>query len=129
MIRLSKGGNLMVTIRVRLFGRLVLGRHGRGRQAEADGTFLLTLGDGDTVADVINAMRVPASRVGLTLVNAHICAVETPLSLGDRVVLVPTDLAALWPARLRQDLTARMVRHPLAPIPARGGPQKRLAAT
>ena len=91
----------MSTIRVRLFGRLNLEGCGRGRQAAGDGTFPLALRDGSTVRDVMEYARVPAARVGMTLVNARICAADTPLTSGDRVVLVPQDLAALWPTRLR----------------------------
>ena len=118
----------MLEIRVRLFVRLVLEGYGRGRQAAGDGTFPLTLRDGSKVRDAIEGMRVPAARVGMTLVNARICPLDTPLAPGDRVVLVPQDLAALWPARLRQRF-ATVAWDPWASVPGRDREQKRLAVT
>lgn len=119
----------MVTIHVHLLGRLILERYGQGRQAAIDGTFPLALKDGSTVRQAMEVLRVPASRVVLTMVNTRYCAVDTLLSSGDRVVLVPQDLAALWPARLREDLAKGIGGNPWAPVPARQRAQERLAAS
>ena len=94
----------MVTVSVLLSGRLKLDGFGRGRLAAGDGTFPLKLEEGSTVREAIDGMRIPASRVALTMLNSCRCAVDAQLSTGDRVILVPEDVAALWNAFGRQNL-------------------------
>ena len=94
----------MVTINVLLSGRLKLDGFGKGRPTAYDGTYPLTLRDGSTVRKAIDGMRVPADRVVMTMVNGCQCTPDTPLSPGDRVILIPGDVAALWRALGRQGL-------------------------
>ncbi len=89
----------MVTVQVHLFGRLKLEVLVHGQRAAGDGTLPLTLPEGSTVREAIDKARVPAARIAMALVNGRDCAANTPLAAGDRVVLVPQEFAALWPAR------------------------------
>ena len=41
-------------------------------------------------------MSVPPAQVVLTMVNARQCQVTAPLKAEDRVILIPSDVAALW---------------------------------
>ncbi len=94
----------MVSVNVLLSGRLKLDGFGRGRRINTDGTFPLTLRDGSTVREAIHGMTVPADQVVMTMVNGRQCPVDTLLNFGDRVVLIPADVAALWRALHRQGL-------------------------
>jgi hypothetical protein len=94
----------MFTVNVLLSGRLRLDGFRRGRPIARDGTFSVALGDGCTVREAIRAMRVPARRVELTMVNGRQCQGDTLLRSGDRVILIPEDVAALWRALGRQNL-------------------------
>ena len=51
--------------------------------------------------EAMDKLRVPAAQVGVALVNGRDRPAETPVATGDRVVLVPQEFAALWPAWLR----------------------------
>lgn len=93
-----------VNVNVLLSGRLKLDGYGKGRPIAQDGTYPLPLGKGSTVREVIEGMGVPSNRVALTMLNGRGCTVDTPLSTGDRVILVPEDVAALWRAFGRQNL-------------------------
>ena len=94
----------MVTISVILSGRLRLEGYGRGHPTAPDGTLPLALEDGSTIRGAIDAARVPTSRVVMTMLNGHGCGMDVPLSSGDRIVLVPEDVATLWRALGRQGL-------------------------
>jgi len=94
----------MVMVNVLLSGRLKLDGFGKGRPADYDGTYPLALGEGSTVRQAMDDMRVPAERVIMTMLNGHQCADDTLLRSGDRVILIPEDVAALWRALGRQGL-------------------------
>lgn len=94
----------MVSIHVLLSGRLKVDGFGRGRPIANDGTFPLTLEDGSAVREAIHGIAVPISRVAMTMVNGRQCALDTPLESGDRLILIPPDVAALWRALHRQGL-------------------------
>ena len=94
----------MVTVNVLLSGRLQLDGFGRGRSVARDGTYPVVLGEGSTVREAIEAMRVPNRRVQLAMVNGRQCRRDTRLTSGDRVILIPGDVAALWRALGRQNL-------------------------
>ena len=94
----------MFMINVLLSGRLKLDGFGKGRPIAQDGTFPLTLEEGSTVRQAMDGMRVPPSRVAMTMLNGRQCAVDTRLGSGDRVILIPEDVAALWRALGRQNL-------------------------
>ena len=87
-----------MNVNVLLSGRLRLDGYGRGKPENRDGTFRLTLPGGSTVQDVIQDMNVPPARVALTMLNARKCEVTAPVKSDDRVILVPSDVAALWRA-------------------------------
>jgi sulfur carrier protein ThiS len=99
-----RGSSHMLTINVLLSGRLKLDGFGQGRPTANDGTYPLTLGERSTVRQVIKAMNIPADRVTMTMLNGRQCPVDTSLHSGDRVILIPSDVAALWHALGRQNL-------------------------
>ena len=86
----------MIGVNVLLSGRLKLDGFGRGKPASDDGTYQLALEDDSTVAEAIRGLGVPANRVALTMVNARQCRADARLKAGDRVILIPPDVAALW---------------------------------
>lgn len=94
----------MFTINVLLSGRLKIDGFGQGRSVARDGTFPLSLREGSTVRQAVKALNIPVGRVTLTMLNGRQCPVNTPLSAGDRVILIPQDVAALWGALHRQNL-------------------------
>ena len=95
----------MVTINVLLSGRLKLDGYGQGHPVSDDGTFRLDLGEGSTVREVIQSMGVPSQGVTMTMLNGRQCQVGTGLKSGDRVILIPSDVAALWRALGLQNLS------------------------
>ena len=94
----------MLAINVLLSGRLKLDGFGQGHPIARDGTFPLALGEGSTVREAIHDMGVPADRVVMTMINGRQCPVDTGLCSGDRVILIPSDVAALWRFLGRQNL-------------------------
>ncbi len=86
----------MMTVNVLLSGRLKLDGYGRGKPENGDGTFPLNLGEGSTVQDVIQGMNVLPTKVTMTMLNGRNCEGGTSLRTGDRVILIPADVAALW---------------------------------
>jgi len=94
----------MVTVNVLLSGRLRIDGYGRGQPLNGDGTFRLALKEGGTVQDIIGGMSVPSERVTLTMLNGRQCQVEQALRPGDRVILIPEDVAVLWRALHLQNL-------------------------
>jgi hypothetical protein len=98
----------MLMINVLLSGRLKLDGFGQGRPTANDGTFPLALEDRSTVRQVIKGMNIPADRVTMTMLNGRQCPVDTSLNSGDRVILIPSDVAALWRALGRQNLGAEI---------------------
>lgn len=98
-----------MTVNVLLSGRLQLDGYGQGHPRGGDGTFQLDLGEGSTVQDVIRSLGVPHAEVALTMRNARQCPVEASLKVGDRVILIPPDVAALWRFLGSQNLGAESV--------------------
>ena len=94
----------MMTVDVLLSGRLKIDGYGRNHPLNADGTFSLALKEGSTVKDTIGGMSVPSERVTLTMLNGCQCRAEQALKPGDRVILIPEDVAILWRALHRQNL-------------------------
>lgn len=85
-----------MNVNVLLSGRLRLDGYGQGKPENGDGTYRLALPEGSTVREVIRGMSVPPAQVVLTMVNARQCQVAAPVKAEDRVVLIPSDVAALW---------------------------------
>ncbi len=85
-----------MTVNVLLSGRLRLDGYGQEHPQSGDGTFEISLGEGGTVRDVIRGMGVPPDRVTMTMLNGRKCQQGLPLKSGDRVILIPGDVAALW---------------------------------
>ncbi len=50
----------------------------------------------ETVEEIVQAMDVPPDEVAMTMLNGKRCGLETSVRDGDRVILVPPDVAALW---------------------------------
>lgn len=86
----------MITINVLLSGRLKLDGYGNGKPENGDGTFLLALPEQSRVQQAILGMGIPSNKVTMTMLNGRNCEKETRLKTGDRVVLIPSDVAALW---------------------------------
>jgi Mut7-C ubiquitin len=95
-----------MTVNVLLSGRLRLDGYGKGHPESGDGTYRLSLGEGSTVRDLIEGMGVPLDRVSMTMINARRCMLRSGLKSGDRVILIPPDVAALWRALGQQNLGA-----------------------
>jgi hypothetical protein len=87
-----------MTVDVLLSGGLKLDGYGRGKPENNDGTYALSLPQGSTVREVIQGLDIPPARVAMTMLNARKCEVTTPVKAGDRVILAPSDVAALWRA-------------------------------
>lgn len=98
-----------MTVNVLLSGRLRLDGYGQGHALNDDGTIQLSLGQGSTVREVIRRIGVPFEKVALTMVNARRCSAEEGVNSGDRVILIPQDVAALWRAFGRQNFGAESV--------------------
>lgn len=85
-----------MTVNVLLSGRLRLDGYGDRHPQSSDGTFALSLGASGTVRDVIRGMGVPLNQVAMTMLNGRKCEQARSLKPGDRVILIPQDVAALW---------------------------------
>jgi len=93
-----------MSINVLLSGRLKLDGYGKGKPENGDGTFHLNLGEESTVREVIRGMGVPSDRVAMTMINGRKCEVGTRVKPGDRVILIPSDVAVLWRALGRMNM-------------------------
>jgi hypothetical protein len=98
-----------MTVNVLLSGRLKLDGYGQDHPLSQDGTFRLSLGKGSTVRDVIHRMGVPRDRVSMTMINGRKCQARSGVESGDRVILIPPDVAAMWGFLGRQNLGAESV--------------------
>jgi hypothetical protein len=87
-----------MTVNVLLSGKLKLDGYGQEKPENGDGTFRLALPEGSTVRQVIRGMGVPSSKVTMTMINGRKAKVEASVKSGDRVILIPSDMAALWGA-------------------------------
>jgi len=95
-----------MTVNVLLSGRLQLDGYGRDYARGSDGTYQLDLGEGSTVQDLIGRLGEPRDQVALAIRNARKCPVEASLKTGDRNILIPPDVAAMWRFLGRQNLGA-----------------------
>ena len=98
-----------MTVNVLLSGRLKLDGYGQGHCLSDDGTFQLELGRNSTVKDVIRGMGVPIDRVTMTMLNGRKCQQGEDVKPGDRVILIPQDVAMLWRFLGKQNLGAESV--------------------
>jgi hypothetical protein len=94
----------MMTVNVLLSGRLKIDGYGQAHPMNNDSTFRLALKEGSSVQDAIDGMGVPSEKVTLTMLNGRQCQEETTLKPGDRVILIPQDVAVLWRALHTQNL-------------------------
>jgi len=85
-----------MTVNVSLSGRLVLDGYGQGHPTNRDGTYQLALEEGSTVQDVIRSMGVPFDQVALIKINGHQGQAGADVKAGDRIALIPPDVAAFW---------------------------------
>jgi hypothetical protein len=86
----------MITVYVLLSGKLKLDGYGREKPENRDGTFSLSLPEESTVQKAIRGMGVPSREVAMTMLNGRNCERGTRLKTNDRVILIPSDVAALW---------------------------------
>jgi hypothetical protein len=86
----------MITVNVLLSGRLKLDGYGRGKLENGDGSFSLVLPEKSMVQQAIQGMGIPSRKVTMTMLNGRNCERGTRLRSGDRVILIPSDVAALW---------------------------------
>jgi len=91
-------------IDVLLSGMLRIEGYGQGHPLREDGTYRVWMGHRSTIRDVIRRLGVPARRVVMTMLNGRQCQPTAALKQGDRVILIPEDVAALWRALGRQNL-------------------------
>ena len=98
-----------LSVNVLLSGRLKLDGYGQGYSLGSDGTFQLSLGHGSTVKDVIRGMGVPHEQVAMTMLNGRKCQQGLSVRSGDRIILIPSDVAALWRFLGNQNLGAESV--------------------
>ena len=98
-----------MTVDVMLSGRLRLDGYGQRYEKRDDGTFRLSLRKGSTVQDVIQGAGVPSERVTMTMVNGRKSQPAARVRSGDRVILIPSDVAMLWRFLGRQNLGAESV--------------------
>jgi hypothetical protein len=86
----------MITVNVLLSGRLKVDGYGRGKLENSDGTFSLALPERSVVGQAIRGMGIPSSKVAKTMLNGRNCEIGTRLKTHDRIILIPSDVAALW---------------------------------
>ena len=104
-----------MTVNVLLSGRLKLDGYGQGYPLGGDGTFRVSLrqrqfeGQSHTVHDVIQGMGVPSDQVSMTMVNGRKSQLTSGVKSGDRIILIPSDVAALWRFFGNQNLGAESV--------------------
>ena len=91
-------------IDVLLSGMLRIQGYGHDRPLREDGTVRVRMDQRSTVQDVIRRLGIPVRRVVMTMLNGRQCQTTTVLRQGDRVILIPEDVAALWRALGRQNL-------------------------
>lgn len=89
---------------VLLSGKLAQPGTGLAAQKNGSGTYALSVGEGSNVGQVVQAMGVPPAEVAMTMVNGRRCDATAKVAPGDRVVLIPPDVAALWGFVHRQAL-------------------------
>lgn len=83
-------------VKVLLSGKLALDGYGDGHPKNDDGIFHLTLEERGTVQDIIASMGVPSDEVAMARINGHKSHLDANVRAGDRVVLIPPDVAPLW---------------------------------
>jgi hypothetical protein len=98
-----------MTVDVLLSGKPRLDGYGGRCCRRDDGTFRLSLRRGSTVQDVIQGMGVPTERVTMTMLNGRKCQPASRVRAGDRVILIPSDVAMLWRFLGLQNLGAESV--------------------
>lgn len=98
-----------MTVDVMLSGRLRIDGYGQRHKRRDDGTFPLSLRQGSTVQDVIQGVGVPRDRVTMTMLNGRKCQPASRVRSGDRVILIPSDVAMLWRFLGMQNLGAESV--------------------
>jgi hypothetical protein len=98
-----------MTVDVLLSGRLRLDGYGQRYSRREDGTIRLSLKQGGTVQDVIEGMGVPTERVTMTMLNGRKCQPASAVHSGDRLILIPPDVALLWRFLGKQNLGAESV--------------------
>jgi len=85
-----------MTVNVLLSGRLYIKGYGQDKKNGSPGWFELELQGGETVQEIIETMGVPSEEVSMTMVNGKECGRGASVRDGDRVILIPPDVAALW---------------------------------
>ena len=85
-----------MTVNVSLSGKLVLDGYGQSHPTNGDGTYQLALGKGSTVEDIIQHMGIPFDQIALIKINGCQCEMRAGIKPGDRVALIPPDVAAFW---------------------------------
>lgn len=98
-----------MTVNVLLSGKLRIDGFGQGYPRGNDGTVQLSLAKESTIEDVVRGMGVPTDRVSMTMLNGRKCQLASGVKSGDRVILIPSDVAALWRFLGGQNLGAESV--------------------
>ena len=85
-----------MSVQVLLSGRLYVQGYGQGKRNGAPDWFELDLNGKRTVEEVIEVMDVPPDEVSMTMINGKECGRGTRVKDGDRIILIPPDVAAIW---------------------------------
>ena len=83
-------------INVLLCGKLALDGYGGGCPKSDDGTFQMTVEEGATVQDILGSMDVPSYEVAMVRINGQKSQREAEVKDGDRIVLIPSEVASFW---------------------------------
>ncbi len=92
----SPRGAAKMSVKVLLSGKLRLDGYGKRRAKNPDGTMDVLIRPGGTIRDVEREVGVPPERVAMTMVNGRNGSCDGALRPGDRVILIPSDVAVLW---------------------------------
>ncbi len=98
-----------MNVNVLLSGRLRLDGYGKGKAENNDRTYRLVCTKKSTVRDVIRGMGIPLAKVTMTMLNGRKCKVSDAVKPQDRVILIPSDVTALWRHLGRMNLGAESV--------------------
>ena len=65
-------------------------------ERDHEGRIPLEIRQGACVEDIIHILRIPPCLVAGVTLNGSRCSLSSPLNPGDRVMLMPPEIAPLW---------------------------------
>jgi hypothetical protein len=91
-------------VNVILWETLAQANYGSGCPKGDDGALQVALDPGARVQDVIERLGVPSGQVALIRINGHKGRLEANVRAGDRIDLIPQEVASSWRHRARLNL-------------------------